>query len=236
MPVTRGDIVDAVGATGTLQAVETVQVGTQVSGTVQELYADFNSIVKKGQVIARLDPSLLQTQIEQQEANVTRSEADLERLKVALADAKQKLDRAKAMFDKSLMPQTDLETAEVNVKSADAQIKSSEASLVQAKAQPEQPEGQPRSHGHHRADRRHRHLPQRRPGPDRRRQHEGADALIIAADLTKMQVNANIDEADVGRMRPGQDGDVPRRRLPDRHLQRRRSSRCACSRRWCRTS
>ena len=70
MPVTRGDVVDAVAATGTLQAVETVDVGTQVSGTVQELYTDFNPIVQKGQVIARLDPSLIQTQIEQQEANV----------------------------------------------------------------------------------------------------------------------------------------------------------------------
>ena len=134
MPVTRGDVVDAVAATGTLQAVETVDVGTQVSGTVQELYTDFNQIVHKGQVIARLDPSLIQTQIEQQEANVTRSDADLERLRVGLADAKQKYDRAKAMFDKSLIPRTDLETAEVNVKSADAQIKSAEAALVQAKA------------------------------------------------------------------------------------------------------
>ena len=68
---------------------------------MQELYADFNAIVKKGQVIARLDPSILETQIEQQTANVTRSEADLERLQVALADAKQKLERAKAMSDKS---------------------------------------------------------------------------------------------------------------------------------------
>ena len=59
-----------VGATGTLQAVTTVQVGTQVSGTIQELYADFNSIVHKGQVIARLDPSLFQTQIEQARANL----------------------------------------------------------------------------------------------------------------------------------------------------------------------
>ena len=133
MPVTRGDVVDAVAATGTLQAVETVDVGTQVSGTVQELYADFNQIVHKGQVIARLDPSLIQTQIEQQEANVTRSDADLERLKVGLADAKQKYDRAKAMFDKNLIPRTDLETAEVNVKSADAQIKSAEAASCRPK-------------------------------------------------------------------------------------------------------
>ena len=84
----------------------TVQVGTQVGGIIQELYADFNSIVKKGQVIARLDPTLLQTNIEQQRANVTRSEADLDRLKVALADAQQKLDRANALVAKSLLPQT----------------------------------------------------------------------------------------------------------------------------------
>ena len=133
--ITRGDIVDSVQATGTLEAVTTVQVGTQVGGIVQDLYADFNSIVKKGQVIARLDPTILDTQIEQQRANVTRSEADLERLKVALADAKQKLDRAKALFDKNLLPRTELETADVNVRSAEAQIRSSEAGLVQAKSQ-----------------------------------------------------------------------------------------------------
>ena len=63
--VTRGDLAEAVGATGTLQAVTTVQVGTQVSGAVQSLHADFNSIVKKGQVLARLDPSLFQTQVQQ---------------------------------------------------------------------------------------------------------------------------------------------------------------------------
>ena len=63
--ISRGNIVDTVGATGTLQAVTTVQVGTQVSGTIQNLYADYNSLVKKGQVLARLDPSLFATQIDQ---------------------------------------------------------------------------------------------------------------------------------------------------------------------------
>src|SRR6195256_6647586 len=64
-PITRGDIVDTVGATGTLQAVTTVQVGSQVSGNISWLGADFNTIVKKGQVIARLDPSLFQAQVDQ---------------------------------------------------------------------------------------------------------------------------------------------------------------------------
>ena len=69
------------------QAVTTVQVGTQVSGTIQALYADFNSQVKKGQVVARLDPSLLQAQVDQAEATVTRLQADVERARVTLEDA-----------------------------------------------------------------------------------------------------------------------------------------------------
>src|SRR3954467_5983041 len=76
-PVARGDVVETVGATGTLQAVTTVQVGTQVSGTIGALYADYNSLVKKGQVLARLDPSLFQTQVEQARANLIRAQADL---------------------------------------------------------------------------------------------------------------------------------------------------------------
>src|SRR4051794_21265904 len=96
-PITRGDIVDTVGATGTLQAVNTVQVGSQVSGNISWLGADFNSIVKKGQVIARLDPSLIEAQMDQSKANllkaqadVARSKADVDRNRVALVDAQQK--------------------------------------------------------------------------------------------------------------------------------------------------
>src|SRR5688572_9186179 len=203
-PLSRGDVVDSVGATGTLEAVETVEIGTQVSGVVQELHADFNSIVKKGQVIARLDPQLIETQIEQQTANVQRAEADLDRLKVARDDAKQKLDRAQAMSAKQLIPKTDLETAEVNVRSAEAQIKSSEASLVQAKAQLNNQkvnlgyttivapiDGIVIS----------RNVDQ---GQTVQSSMNAPTLYVIAADLTKMQVLANIDEADVGRMRPGQ--------------------------------
>ena len=123
-PVTRGDIIDSVGATGTLQAVTTVQVGSQVSGTISELHADFNSIVHKGDVIARLDPSLFQTQIEQAKANLARSQAELDRLKVTLEDATKKLRRAQELAARNLIPATDLETAEVAVRSAEAEIKS----------------------------------------------------------------------------------------------------------------
>jgi biotin carboxyl carrier protein len=132
--VTRGDIVDTVGATGTLEAVTTVQVGTQVSGTVQELYADFNSIVKKGQVIARLDPALIKTQIEQQQANVERAQAEVERLRVGLEDAKVKLQRAQDLSERSLIPKAELDAAEVAVRSSEAQLRSAQAGLTQARA------------------------------------------------------------------------------------------------------
>lgn len=203
-PFSRGDVVDAVGATGTLEAVETVDVGTQVSGVVKELLADFNSIVRKGQVIARLDPQLIETQIEQQSANVERAEAELERLKVSLADARQKLDRAKQMSEKNLIPRTELETADVNVRSAEAQIRSSQASLTQARAQL----------NNQRVNLGYTTITAPIDGIIISRNVDQGQTVassmnaptlyIIAADLTKMQVLANIDEADVGRMRPGQ--------------------------------
>ena len=203
-PLSRGDIVDTVGATGTLEAVETVDVGTQVSGVVKELHADFNSIVRKGQLIARLDPSLIETQIEQQTANVIRAEADLERLRVGLADARQKLDRAKQMTERNLIPRTELETAEVNVKSAEAQIRSSEAALTQARAQLN---NQRVNLGYTTIKAPidgiviSRNVDQ---GQTVASSMNAPTLFVIAADLTKMQVVANIDEADVGRMRPGQ--------------------------------
>jgi HlyD family secretion protein len=204
LPVSRGDVVEMVQATGTLEAVTTVDVGTQVSGVVQDLYADFNSIVRKGQVIARLDPSILQVQIESQRANVVRAEADVERLKVTLADAEQKYERAKQMFAKELVPRTELEAAELAVSSAKAQIKSSEASLSQTRASLNQAQvnlsytvitspidGIVISRS---VD----------PGQTVASSMNAPTLYVIAADLTKMQVVANIDESDVGRMRPGQ--------------------------------
>src|SRR5437773_11381928 len=109
-PVTRGEIVDTVGATGTLQAVTTVQVGSQVSGNISWLGADFNSIVHKGQVIAKLDPSLFDAQLQaaraslmQAQANFTKAQSDLERAKVQLVDAQQKYTRAKELAARNLV-------------------------------------------------------------------------------------------------------------------------------------
>ena len=202
--ITRGDVVEAVGATGTLEAVTTVQVGTQVSGTVQALYADFNSIVRKGQVIARLDPSLIQTQIEQQRANLVRAEADLQRLRVALADARVKLGRAQDLGGRGLIPKTEVEAAEVNVQTSDAQLRSAQAGVTQARANLNQQQ----------VNLNHTVITAPIDGiVISRNVDEGQTVaasmnapvlFLLAADLTKMKVSANIDEADVGKIRPGQ--------------------------------
>jgi HlyD family secretion protein len=202
--VTRGDIADRVGATGTLQAVTTVQVGTQVSGTIQQLNADFNSLVKKGQVLARLDPSLFQTQIEQARANLLRSEADVERLRVELDDARTKFKRATELSGRQLLPRSDLDTAEVAVRSAEAQLRSAQAQVAQAQA----------SLNQNQVNLEHTVIEAPIDGLVISRNVDVGQTVaasmqaptlyILAADLTKMQVLANLDESDVGRIRPGQ--------------------------------
>lgn len=203
-PVTRGDIIDRVGATGTLQAVTTVQVGTQVSGTIQSLYADFNSLVRRGQVLARLDPSLFQTQIEQARANLLRAQADVERLKVALEDARTKLTRARELSARQLLPRSDLDTAEVSVRSAEAQVRSAEAQVTQAQAALNQ----------NQVNLEHTVIAAPIDGLVISRNVDVGQTVaasmqaptlfVLAADLTKMQVIANLDESDVGRIRPRQ--------------------------------
>ncbi len=202
--VTRGDLAETVGATGALQAVTTVQVGTQVSGTIQQLNADFNSLVRKGQVLARLDPSLFQTQIEQARANLIRAEADLERLRVSLDDAHTKLNRARELSAKKLIAQTELEAAEIAVRSAEAQLRSQQAGVTQSQASLQQ----------NQVNLQHTVIESPIDGLVISRNVDVGQTVaasmsaptlfVLAADLTKMQVLASLDESDVGRIRPGQ--------------------------------
>ena len=203
-PVTRGAIVDAVSSTGALQAVTSVQVGTQVSGTIESLGADFNSIVKRGQVLARLDRSLFQTQVDQSRANLVRAQADVDRLRVALQDAQTKLSRAEALAQRQLLPRSELDAAAVDVRSADAQVKSAEAQVTQARAALRQTEvnlentvitspidGIVLSRN---VD----------VGQTVAASMQAPTLFVLAADLTKMQVLASLDESDIGRIADGQ--------------------------------
>ena len=202
--VTEGDIVDTVGATGALEAVTTVQVGSQVSGIIQELHVDFNSIVREGDVIMRLDPSLFETQLEQARANLLRSQAEAERLSVAVDDAATQLRRSRELAADDLISETELEAADVALRSAQAQLKSAEAQVRQSQA----------SLSMNQVNLEHTVI--RAPidgivtsrlvdvGQTVAASFQAPELFVIAADLTKMRVIANIDESDVGRIRPNQ--------------------------------
>jgi HlyD family secretion protein len=202
--VTRGNVVAGIDATGRLQAVTTVQVGSQVSGTIKALYADFNSQVRRGQVVAELEPSLFQTQVEQAEATVVRMTADVERARVQLEDARLKLARARDLAERQLLPKADLETAQANNRTAEAALKSSEAQLVQGRA----------SLNQSKVNLSHTIITAPIDGVVISRNVDVGQTVAasmqaptlfeIANDLTQMQVNANIDEADIGQIQPGQ--------------------------------
>jgi HlyD family secretion protein len=202
--VSRGSVVSVVSATGTLEAVETVQVGTQVSGTVQTLNADFNSIVRKGQVLARLDPSVILADIERNRANVAGAEADVEGIRVTLADAETKLKRAQELFDRQLIAATELDAARIARRTNDAQLKAALAQVTQARATLAQSEvnlqktviaspinGIVISRA---VD----------VGQTVAASLQAPTLFTIAADLAHMQLKASIDESDLGSIKEGQ--------------------------------
>jgi HlyD family secretion protein len=202
--ITRGNVISTVEATGTLEAVTTVQVGSQVSGTISALHADFNSEVRKGQIIAELDASLFETQVEQAKATVVRLQADADRARVQAADAALKLKRARELFERQLIPATDLETAESTARGADAAVKGAEAQVVQAQASLNQ------------AQVNLSHTIIRAPidgvviarnvdvGQTVASSLQAPTLYILARDLTEMRVNASIDESDIGDIQPKQ--------------------------------
>jgi HlyD family secretion protein len=203
--VDRGDVVEVVGATGTLEAVVTVQLGSQVSGTIQSLHADFNSTVRKGQVVARLDPSLFEARLGQARANLLAARANVDRARSTVEDMRQKYERAKELAAQRLLPATELETAKANHDGAVAQLKANEAAESQAQANLNQAQ----------VDLSHTIITTPIDGVVISRNVDVGQTVaasfqapvlfLIANDLARMRVNASVDEADVGRVREGQD-------------------------------
>ncbi len=132
--VTKGSIRATVTANGTVNAVTTVLVGTQVSGTIKTLYVDFNSPVKKGQQLALIDPATFEAQAAQARANLLAARANLEKSDAAQLDAKRTMERNKTLFGRNLIARSDLDTSETNYASAVAQVSASRAQVEQTKA------------------------------------------------------------------------------------------------------
>lgn len=202
--ITRGNIKSTVSATGTVNAVTTVQVGTQVSGTIKQLFVDYNSPVKKGQLLAQIDPAVFEAQVGQARANLMSAKAAMEKAQVALRDTKITYERNKTLFAKNYIAKSDLDTAETNYLSAIAQIKVAQAQIQQTQAA---------------LDSASVNLKYSRilspvngtvisrnvdTGQTVAASFQTPTLFTIAQDLTKMQIDTSIDEADIGKINAGQ--------------------------------
>src|SRR6266481_391981 len=191
--VTRGPITQLVTATGTLNPVVNVQVGSQVSGNIAKLFADFNSQVKAGQTVAQIDPMLFQ-------AAVTQAEGDVANAQAALELAKVNATRIQQLFNQKNSSQQDLDTANANLHQAEANVKIKQGALDKAKA-----------------DLDHCTITSPIDGVVISRNVDVGQTVAaslqapvifqIANDLTKMQIDSNVAEADVGVVQMGQDVD-----------------------------
>src|SRR5579872_466160 len=131
-PVEKRRITGKVTASGTLSALVTVQVGTQVSGRIQKLFADFNSEVKKGELVAKIDPQLFEAAEQQAQANYLQAKAGVASANAAAMAADKTFARTKALKDQNLAAQADMDTAEAAVATTHAQIDAANAGLAQA--------------------------------------------------------------------------------------------------------
>lgn len=133
-PASYGDITSSISATGTLGAVETVDVGTQISGTIKSIYIDYNSVVKKGQLIAEIDPATQEAEVAQYRANLMSSMADLDYRRAIYSRALKDLARTKELAAKDLISKAEVDADESSMNEAKAQVAASEASVAQARA------------------------------------------------------------------------------------------------------
>jgi len=201
--ITRGDITSTVTASGTVNAVTTVLVGTQVSGSIKEIFVDYNTPVKKDQVIARIDPATFEAQVDQARAALVSARANLDKSETALVDAQRTLNRSRELFGKNLIARSDFDTAETNFLSARAQVGVSKAQVSQAEASLRTAE----------TNLRYTKIVSPVDGIVVSRNVDVGQTVAasfqtptlftIAQDLTKMQIDTNVDEADIGRIATG---------------------------------
>jgi HlyD family secretion protein len=202
-PVSLGAVAELVRGQGVLEPLRRVNVGAQVSGVVTALYADYNSIVKAGQLLAEIDPSLLQVQVDIQQAALDRQRNDIDSQLVQLEDQRRQFERVRQLHDKGLQTDQQLDAALLTVKNREAQIRSARSQLVQAEASLEAARlnlsyAQIRS-------------PidgvviQRRVNPGQAVQASTTTPtfFLLCTPLQVLKLTAGIDEADIGRVRPG---------------------------------
>jgi HlyD family secretion protein len=216
--VDKGDIRDVVEATGTINAVITVQVGSQVSGTISELHADFNSHVTKGEIIARIEPALFQgallqakADLENARANAAAAKANLEKARATEVQAHADYERTKPLVADGVLSAQQLDISKANADAARAATAAAQAAVLQADAQVSQKDAAVAV-----SETNLRYTIIRAPidgtvvsrsvdiGQTVAASLQAPTLFTIAQDLTKMQVYAKTDESDVGQIKTGQ--------------------------------
>ena len=204
-PLEEGSIVSVITATGTINPITTVQVGSQVSGMIESLHADFNSKVKAGQVVARVDPFPYRARRDQAEANLANANASVAKARSDLAQRKREMERAKALVGQQFVSQNEMDVALTAYEGAGAQLKLAEAAVKQAAAALEAAE----------LDLKYTVIRSPVDGVVISRLVEVGQRIsanfsiptlfLIAEDVTKMQVDTNVSEADIGGITEGKE-------------------------------
>ena len=203
--ITRGDILSTVTATGELNAINVIEVGTQVSGIIQEIYADFNSQVKAGQLIALIDPSVLQLTLKESEASLAVYQASVASAQASLSDAERKLARNRELFSRKLIARSEVDTSETDVAMKRASLQEARSRVVQGRAAVERA----------RTNLNYTRITSPVNGVVIDRQVDAGQTVAsgyqtptlfkVAEDLTRMQIETKVDEADIGTVKEGQD-------------------------------
>ena len=202
--ITKGEIVSTVTATGELNAISVVDIGTQVSGTVQEIYVDFNSQVKAGQLIALIDPSVLQLTLNESQASLAVYQAAVQSAQASLTDAERKYKRNKELFERKLIARSEVDTSETDVLMKRASLAEAKSRVVQGKAAVERA----------RTNLNYTRITSPVNGVVINRQASAGQTVAasyqtptlfkIAEDLTRMQIETKVDEADIGAVKENQ--------------------------------
>ena len=203
-PITRGNITSTVTATGELNALNVVTVGTQVSGTIKELFVDFNSEVTKGQILAQIDPANAQQTLRQQEATLAGYEAAMQRAQASLKDEERQLARNRELFQRKLIARSTVDTSETNVAMKRASLNEARARVVNGRAAVEKAK----------TDLSYTRITSPVDGIIIDRQVDVGQTVAasyqtptlfkVARDLTRMQIETKVDEADIGAVKEGQ--------------------------------
>ncbi len=202
--ISRGDVESTVSATGALNAVSTVQVGTQVSGQVAEIHADFNSQVKKGQLLARIDPTL-------QEQAVKDAQASLDRARADLAQKQYNFDQTKDLWSQKLVTETEYRTAEYNLAMSKSSLTSAETGLERAQRNLAYTKIYAPIDGtviERNVD----------VGQTVAASLSAPQLFLIAEDLSRMQILVSVDESDIGEIHEGQEVRFTVQAYPDEHF------------------